>query len=405
MPGWQDRVHYVGEQVNAVVARVLAGRRAWVIDRDRDLDLARVELVKRLLRVPFADHDGQARAVLPEPGDRRSYQRGLPVAAARRQLMPVPRRWRPLVCYTVAELIVPQFLLSTAEQRLPSSTTGLLIAAVPLAGVGVAFLLGRPERLTRLNWLGIVLGMAGVAALVGFAVSGSDLGAVGMVMVVVVGYALGPAIIAKWMPDLPGAGITALSFLLCAVVYAPVVAATGGWPAAWPSASVIVSVVVLAVVCSAGAFSILVALVAEIGPVRTTTVTYVNPAVALVAGVVVLGEPITAWSILGFALILAGCFLAASRRQVSPEPQVSLAVDVSSAAGGSAAPEASPALPASLAPPASLALGGSSASEVSPADEGVLRQAGGLLSALRYRAAAGDRSSLHGGTSGRWGAA
>ena len=90
--------------------------------------------------------------------------RPLPVAAARGEIMPVLRRWRPLAAFTLAEIIVPQFLLSSAEERLPSSTTGLLIAAVPLAGVGVAFLLGRPERLAPLNWLGIALGMAGVAA-------------------------------------------------------------------------------------------------------------------------------------------------------------------------------------------------------------------------------------------------
>jgi drug/metabolite transporter (DMT)-like permease len=108
----------------------------------------------------------------------------LPVAAARGEIMPVLRRWRPLAAFTLAEIIVPQFLLSSAEERLPSSTTGLLIAAVPLAGVGVALLLGRPERLTLLNWLGVTLGMAGVAGLVGFTVSGSDLGAVGKVLVV-----------------------------------------------------------------------------------------------------------------------------------------------------------------------------------------------------------------------------
>jgi drug/metabolite transporter (DMT)-like permease len=211
-------------------------------------------------------------------------------------------------------MVVPQFLLGSAEERLPSSTTGLLIAAVPLAGVGVAFLLGRPERLAGRNWLGIVLGMAGVAALVGFAVSGSDLGAFGEVLLVVIGYALGPAILAKWMPDLPGTGVMAVGFTLTAVVYAPVAAATHAWPSAWPSASVITSVVLLAAVCSAGAFSVMAALVAEVGPVRATTVTYLNPAVALVAGAVVLGEAISGWAIVGFALILAGCFLAATRR-------------------------------------------------------------------------------------------
>ena len=60
------------------------------------------------------------------------------------------------------------------------------------------------------------------------------------------------------------------------------------------------------------------ALVAEVGPVRATTVTYVNPAVALIAGAVVLGEPVTAWSVVGFALILAGCYLVAARKTSSP---------------------------------------------------------------------------------------
>jgi drug/metabolite transporter (DMT)-like permease len=241
----------------------------------------------------------------------------LPVAAVRGELRPVLRRWRPLIGYTLAEIIVPQFLLGSAEQRLPSSTTGLLIAAVPLAGVGVTFLLGRPEQFTAANWLGIGLGMTGVATLAGFAVAGADLGAAGQVLVVVVCYALGPAILARWMPDLPGIGVTALGLTITALVYAPVVSLTHGWPSAWPSPSVLTSVVVLALVCSAAALTIMVALVAEVGPVRATAVTYVNPAVALVAGAVVLGEPVTGWSLAGFALILAGCCLVAVRRRTS----------------------------------------------------------------------------------------
>jgi drug/metabolite transporter (DMT)-like permease len=240
----------------------------------------------------------------------------LPVAAARGDLAPVLRRWRPLVAFTLVEMVGPQFLLGSAEERLPSSTTGLLIAAVPLAGVGVAFLLGRPERLAPWNWLGIALGMAGVAALVGFGVSGSDLGAFGEVLLVVIGYALGPAILATWLADLPASGVMALGFLLTTAVYAPVVAATHSWPSAWPSASVVTSMVLLAVVCSAGAFMIMAALVGEVGPVRATTVTYVNPAVALIAGAVVLGEPVTGWAVAGFALILAGCYLVAARHPV-----------------------------------------------------------------------------------------
>src|SRR3984957_13440582 len=262
----------------------------------------------------------------------------LPFAVARGGIMPVLRRWRPLLAFTVVELVVPQFLLGSAEEKLPSSTTGLLVAAVPLAGVGVAFALGRPERLAPLNWLGIALGMGGVAALVGFTVAGSDLGSVGKVLIVVVGYALGPAIIAKWMPDLPGTGVTTVAFVFTAVVYAPVVAVTHSWPAAWPSASVLTSVVLLGVVCSAAAFSIMVALVGEIGPVRATTVTYVNPAVALIAGAVVLGERVTGWSVVGFGLILAGCYLTAVRHPArDPGDRAAETGDLVAGTGGRAA--------------------------------------------------------------------
>ncbi|NQX35784.1 DMT family transporter [Herbiconiux sp. VKM Ac-2851] len=253
----------------------------------------------------------------------------LPLAVHRRQVLVVLRRWRPLLIYTAVEIVVPWYFLSTAEQRLPSSTAGLLLAAVPLVGVGVAFLFGRPERLSGANWAGIVVGMLGVAALVGLDVAGSDLVAVGQVAIVVVGYAIGPAILSKWMPDLPAVGVVTVSLLIAALVYLPVVLLTGALPTEVPSAEVIASVVTLAVVCSAGAFLIMFALIAEIGPVRTTTITYVNPAVAIVAGALVLGERVTVWTAVGFGLVLVGSYLVTRRRRAraAPEPKAAPLLD------------------------------------------------------------------------------
>jgi drug/metabolite transporter (DMT)-like permease len=238
----------------------------------------------------------------------------MPLAFFRREVWQVVRRWKPMAAYTLVEIVLPWYFLSSAEQRLPSSTAGLLLATVPLAGVGIAFLMGRPERLTRLNWLGIVLGMLGVAALVGLDIAGSDFIAVAEMAVVVVGYALGPAILARWMSDLPGVGVVAVSLAATAVVYVPFVLLTGAWPSAWPSTSVVVSIVVLAVVCSALAFLLMVALIGEIGPVKATAITYVNPAVAILAGVLVLGERVTVWTIAGFGLVLAGSYLVTRKR-------------------------------------------------------------------------------------------
>jgi drug/metabolite transporter (DMT)-like permease len=244
----------------------------------------------------------------------------LPLAFFRREVVPVLRRWKPMLAYTLVEIVIPWYFLSTAEQRLPSSTAGLLLAAVPLAGVAVAFVMGRPARLSGMNWLGIWVGMLGVAALVGLDVGGSDLVSVGQMAIVVVGYALGPAILSRWMSDLPGVGVVAVSLAGAAIAYVPVVVLTGAWPAAWPSAAVTVSIIVLAVVCSALAFLLMLGLISEIGPVRATTITYVNPAVAILAGVLVLGERVTVWTVVGFALVLAGSYLVTRRRREPVAP-------------------------------------------------------------------------------------
>lgn len=248
-----------------------------------------------------------------------------PLALARGNVLVVLRRWRPLLAYTVIEIVLPWYFLSTAEVKLPSSTAGLLIAAVPLVGVAVAYFFGRPAHLSGINWLGIAVGMIGVAALVGFDVAGSDLIAVAEVAVTVVCYAVGPAIQSRWMSELPGVGVVAVSLATTAVIYLPFVGLTGGFPTRVPSVTVILSVVALAAICSAAAFLIMLALIKEIGPLRMTTITYVNPAVAILAGVLLLGEKFTVWTGVGFVLVLTGSFLVTRNRR-SSQPIVETAV-------------------------------------------------------------------------------
>ncbi|HEX4401767.1 MAG TPA: DMT family transporter [Galbitalea sp.] len=245
----------------------------------------------------------------------------IPLSAARGELRTVFRYWRPLLAYTLIEIVLPWFFLTTAEERLPSSTAGLLLAAVPLVSVGAALVLRRAVRFAAVNWIGIVVGMVGVATLVGFDVAGSDLIAVAQIAVTVVGYATAPIIVAKWLADVPGVGLAGVSLGLTAIVYVPAVLVTHTWPTAVPSGRVIASVLVLALVCSAVAFVVLFALIAEIGPVRATAITYVNPAVAIIAGAILLGEPVTGWTIAGFVLVIAGSWLVTWRgRQRDPYP-------------------------------------------------------------------------------------
>jgi len=235
----------------------------------------------------------------------------VPVAAGRRQLRPLLARWGPLLAFSAVEIVVPWFLLSAAERRLSSSLSGLLVAAVPLVGVVLARATGARDRIGPSQLAGLVLGLFGVSALVGFDVGAADLGSVGEIAVVVVGYATGPWLFSRYLADLPSLGVVAASLLIAALVYAPF--GLTELPARWPSAHVAGAVVVLAVICTALAFMVFFALIAEVGPVRATVITYVNPAVAVVLGVGLLGESFTTATAVGFLLILAGSVLATRR--------------------------------------------------------------------------------------------
>jgi len=149
-------------------------------------------------------------------------------------------------------------------------------------------------------------------------VSGADLGWVAAVAVVVVGYAVGPLILARRLGRLPGLGVVAASLGLCALVYLPL--AVLQRPSAVPPGRVVAAVVVLGVVCTAFAFIVFFQLIGEVGPVRATIITYVNPAVAVALGVVFLREHFGAGTGAGFVLVLAGSFLATRRHRVTESP-------------------------------------------------------------------------------------
>jgi drug/metabolite transporter (DMT)-like permease len=245
----------------------------------------------------------------------------LPIAAARNELRPLVRHWRWIAIYTFVEVAAPWFLLSDAERRISSSLSGLLIALVPSIGAILAWATGSDDRLDARRIFGLALGFLGVAALVGLDVGATDLGAVGEVALVALGYALGALIIARKLSGLPLVGLVAASLALTMIVYAPVGIAQ--LPSAMPSPQVVLAVAILGVVCTALAFLLFLPLVKEVGAARATVITYVNPAVALALGVAVLGEPLTLPIILGFVLIVFGSFLA-TRRSGPARPSVAL---------------------------------------------------------------------------------
>ena len=248
----------------------------------------------------------------------------LPVALMRGHLRGLRSAWLPILAFALVEIAGPWLLLGVAEQRLSSSLTGLLLAAVPLVAALLAWVgAGRwspaDDRPDLRRVIGLLVGVAGVAALLGFEVGSGDVWSVVAVVGVAVCYAVGPVILARWLSDLPGLGVITVSLLVTALIYLPI--GLTQLPAEMPSGKVVWSVVGLAVICTAVAFVVFFELIAEVGPSRATVITYLNPAVALLLGVAILDEAFTVATAVGFALILAGSVLA-TRSRGARAPQV-----------------------------------------------------------------------------------
>jgi drug/metabolite transporter (DMT)-like permease len=246
----------------------------------------------------------------------------LPLALRSGQFGALRPVWRWVVAFAALEMIVPWGLLSNAEQHLPSSLAGLLIAAVPIIGVLIARLTGGPvsartERLSPRRWAGLLVGLAGVAVLAAPHLAGGHAWPIAEVLLVAVGYATAPLIAARKLADVPALPMTTACLILAALIYAPAAAVT--WPRHLPSGPVLASLAALGVICTAAAFLVFLRLIREAGPTRAMVFTYVNPAVAVAGGVLVLGEPFTATIAAAFVLILAGCVLATASRAARPE--------------------------------------------------------------------------------------
>lgn len=253
----------------------------------------------------------------------------LPLAyiSDRRGLTLAMRRWRVVAALALIEIMVPFGLLTWAETEVSSSLAGLVIAAVPSFNAGLAAALGLSDRLDRRRAGGVVLGLVGVGVLLGLDLTVGSLWAVFALLGVALGYASGPIIINTRLQDLSGLAVMSVATAIAALFYLPWLFMAA--PSADAPASAWGSVVMLGLVCTAVAFLVLFALVAEVGATRATLITYLNPIVAVGLGVVILAEPITVGMMIGFPLILLGSYLATRPNRVrnSETPTGAVAVN------------------------------------------------------------------------------
>jgi drug/metabolite transporter (DMT)-like permease len=234
----------------------------------------------------------------------------LPIAWRTGALRGIRERWRWVVTFALFEIAIPFPLISYGEVHVSSSVTAILIASLPLVVAGITLRIEPEEKVSPRRLAGLLVGLAGVMLLVGVDIAGSSQELIGALCIfgATLGYAIGPMIIRRHLSACDPRGVSAIALLAGTVMLSPALVLTPLHQT--PTTRAVVAIAVLGIVCSALAFVVFFALIVEAGPTRATVVTYLNPAVAVLLGVIVLDETIGAASIAGLGLILAGSWLA-----------------------------------------------------------------------------------------------
>jgi drug/metabolite transporter (DMT)-like permease len=222
--------------------------------------------------------------------------------------------WRWVAVYALVEVALPFPLIAAGEQRVSSSLAAILIACVPLIVALLAIRFDTAERATGIRLVGLLIGLGGVVALVGIDVAGKtdELIGTGLIVLAAAGYAVGPMVLKRQLPDLDARAMMGGSLAIASVLLA--VPAALSMPSELPSGKAIWSIVVLGLICTALAFVVFSVLIREVGPGRALVFTYVNPVVAVALGVAILGERPGAGAVAGLLLILAGSWLSTDGR-------------------------------------------------------------------------------------------
>jgi drug/metabolite transporter (DMT)-like permease len=211
--------------------------------------------------------------------------------------------WWKVLGTSIFTFFGPTLMLSWAETRIDSGLAAVLVAGAPLYAALLALRIARNDTVSGLRLVGLLIGFAGVAMLIG-AQPGGDLVAALVVALVGVFYALATLLTDRWLSGVPPV-ISALGmFTLGSLVMLPI--AFPRLPDEIPSTTVLAATMGLGIVCTGLGFMLFITVVTRWGASFGVLVNYLVPAVALGYGAVFLGESITLPRIGGLLLILLG---------------------------------------------------------------------------------------------------
>jgi drug/metabolite transporter (DMT)-like permease len=240
----------------------------------------------------------------------------IPIALRKNTLKDAIKGIKYVIPYAVLEMVGPWILITSAEKEISSGLAGLLVATVPFFASIFSSLRGdhsvwQPKRI-----FGLVVGFVGIVALVGIeSITGtSNPKAIAMVILAAIMYAYAVLMVTTNLPGVDGIAINGVAMGLTCLFYTPIAIAT--WPSNPVSTQAITALVALGVFSTAIAFMLFFIVIVEIGVARGSLTTYVNTAVAVVLGILILNEPITLGIIVGLPMVLLGSYLASRKEKV-----------------------------------------------------------------------------------------
>jgi drug/metabolite transporter (DMT)-like permease len=227
---------------------------------------------------------------------------------ARSSLRDILHRPGPALVLGALAIAAPFMLIALGELTVPSGLAGVLASMAPMFIALFAPLLDRTEAINRRQALGLFIGLLGVALVVGAHLVGSLgqlLGALALIGAAASG-GLSSFVVKLWYKEkgVPASTTSLFALGVGALLTLPVAVITA--PRELPSVQAVLAVTALGLICTAVAFMLYYWLIDHIGEQRAALANYLTPAFALLYGVLLLGERLTVWAVIGLLLIIAG---------------------------------------------------------------------------------------------------
>jgi drug/metabolite transporter (DMT)-like permease len=231
------------------------------------------------------------------------------------QRIPLPRTWKewiPLIVLGLTNIAIPFFLISWGQKSIDSGVASILDATVPLFTILVAHFMLHDDKMTTPKVLGLLTGFAGVVVLMSKDIgdsAGSLLGQLAVILACI--FYAGSSIYARVYTEGTSATMRGLGPLVSASVVMVTSAFIFEAPLKIPTLPITwIALLWMGILGSGLAFIMLFYLIHEIGPTRTTMVTYLFPLGGVTLGVIFLNEALTWQIITGAVLIISSLAIA-----------------------------------------------------------------------------------------------